>query len=139
MSDSDRTGLRGGKPEGWKFPLETETSWFVLVSALDFFVTYILLRHPEIHFVESNPVAVYFLNHWGIKGLLAFKAAVVMFVVALCQIIARHNEGLARRVLFIGTAIVSVVVVYSVYLHQTHTGGLSLPISHETEAVGAMD
>lgn len=104
-----------------KLLLETETCWFVLASALDLIVTYILLSHPVVRFVESNPVALFFLNHWGIKGLLGFKLAVVTFVVVLCQIIAHHNKRLARRVLFAGTAIVAGVVVYSVLLHQAAT------------------
>lgn len=104
-----------------KLPLETETAWFVLVSALDFFMTYIMLMHPEIRFVESNPIALFFLNHWGIKGLLGFKLAIVTFVVVLCQIIAQHNQRLARRVLYAGTTIVAAVFVYSVLLHQAAT------------------
>jgi hypothetical protein len=91
----------------------------VLASALDFCMTYILLLHPEIHFVESNPIALFFLNHWGLKGLLLFKLVIVGMVAAICQVIARHNLNLARRVLYLGTAVVSGVVVYSVLLHQT--------------------
>ena len=110
-----------------KLPLETESAWFGLVSALDFFMTYILLQHPEIHFVESNPIALFFLSHWGIKGLLLFKLAVVVFVAAICQIIACHNLQLAQRVLYVGTAIVAAVVVYSVYLMQAANRGGQLP------------
>lgn len=99
--------------------LETETAWFVLVSALDFAVTFILLNHEDILFVESNPIAAYFLNRWGVKGLFFFKLIIVGVVVSICQFVARHNALLARRVLFLGTAIVSGVVIYSVLLHQS--------------------
>ncbi len=106
--------------------LESETSWFVLASALDFAMTYILLQHPHdedarFRFIESNPVAVFFLNHWGVKGLFCFKLAIVTLVVVICQIVARHNVKLARRVLYLGTAIVTTVVIYSMFLHQAHT------------------
>ncbi len=104
-----------------KVPLETETAWFILASLLDFFMTYLMLQHQEIQFVESNPIALYFINHWGIKGLLCFKLSVVAFVSLICQIIARENLQLGRKVLFAGTTIVSVVVVYSFVLHQTAT------------------
>jgi hypothetical protein len=104
-----------------KLPLETETAWFVLASALDFMMTYIMLQHQEVQFVESNPIALFFINHWGIKGLLYFKMAVVAFVALICQIIARENLQLGRKVLFAGTAIVGTVVVYSVLLHQSAT------------------
>lgn len=104
-----------------KLPLETETAWFVLASLLDFFMTYVMLQHQEVQFVESNPIALYFINHWGIKGLLCFKLGVVAFVSLICQVIARENLKLGRKVLFAGTAIVSIVVVYSIVLHQTAT------------------
>ncbi len=113
-----------------KILLETETSWFVLASALDFFMTYIMLRHaehdphPSFRFIESNPIASFFLNHWGVKGLLYFKLSIVAVVVVICQVIARHNVQLARRVLYLGTAIVSAVVIYSMFLHQAHTLGV---------------
>lgn len=101
--------------------LETETSWFALASALDFAVTYILLHHPEVHFVESNPVALFFINHWGIKGMFWFKLSVVILVAMICQIVARRNLELARNVLYLGTAVVGGVVVYSVFLYSSAT------------------
>ena len=104
-----------------KVHLETETAWFVLASALDFAMTYMMLVHQEVTFVESNPIALFFINHWGIKGLLCFKLAVVTFVAVICQIIARENLRLGRRVLYAGTTIVGAVVVYSVLLHRAAT------------------
>ena len=104
-----------------KMRLETETAWFILASALDFAMTYIMLQHQEVQFVESNPIALFFINHWGIKGLLYFKLGIVAFVSVICQVIASQNLQLGRRVLFVGTAIVSTVVVYSVWLHQANT------------------
>lgn len=106
-----------------KIPLESETIWFVVVSALDYFMTYTMLQHPDenFRFIESNPIASFFLNHWGIKGLLYFKLTIVTVVVVICQIVARQNIKLARGVLYLGTTIVSAVVIYSLYLHQIHT------------------
>ena len=104
-----------------KIRLESETAWFILASALDFAMTYIMLQHQEVQFVESNPIALFFINHWGIKGLLCFKLSVVAFVSLICQIIARHNLQLGRKVLIAGTAIVGTVVVYSILLHQSAT------------------
>ena len=104
-----------------KLLLESETAWFALASALDFIMTYIMLWHTDAGFIESNPIAVFFLHHWGLKGLFTFKLVVVTFVIVLCQIIARHNYQRARGVLYISTAIVSAVVIYSMLLHYTHT------------------
>jgi hypothetical protein len=100
-----------------KLPLETETSWFLMVSSLDFIMTYLLLVHPEIHFVETNPIALFFYYRWGFKGLLGFKLFMAAFVAILCQIIARKKRNVARRVLQVGTLIVGIVVVYSLCLY----------------------
>ena len=100
-----------------KLPLETETSWWLLVSVLDFVMTYLLLAHPETHFVESNPIAVFFFHGWGMKGLLGFKLFMATFVVIVCQIIATKKPKVARRVLQLGTLVVGLVVVYSVLLY----------------------
>ena len=120
MEELKRFGIHfwGAAKQG-KLPVESETAWFILVSALDFAMTYIMLQQEDSRFVETNPIALFFINHWGIKGLFAFKLAIVLFVALICQIIAHHNRPLARRVLFTGTAIVASVVVYSIYLHQT--------------------
>ena len=100
-----------------KLPLETETSWFLLISSLDFIMTYLLLCHPEIQFEETNPFALYFYHRWGLKGMLGFKLFMAAFVTILCQIIARKRRDLARGVLQIGTLIVGAVVIYSVCLY----------------------
>ncbi len=47
------------------------------------------------NFYESNPVARYFLNHWGVKGLIYFKMAVVAFVCVIAQIVATRREASA--------------------------------------------
>ena len=101
-----------------ELPLEKETSRFILASALDVFMTYILLRQGN--FVESNPIALYFLNSWGVRGLVYIKFAVVAFVVVIAQVVARWKKETARRLLNFGTLVVVFVVIYSftLYLRQ---------------------
>ena len=108
-----------------KLPLESETTMFILVNVLDFAMTYYMLMHRELgngNFYESNPIAQYFLNHWGVKGLLMFKMAVVAFVCVIAQIVATKKEASARFLLVIGTIVVSFVVVYSLKLFLHHAG-----------------
>lgn len=112
---------------GWvfqrKLPLETETSIFILVNVLDFAMTWWMLMHREMglgNFYESNPVARYFLNHWGVKGLIYFKMAVVAFVCVIAQIVATRREASARFLLLVGTAVVGAVVIYSLRLFLQH-------------------
>lgn len=98
-----------------QLPLETETAQFILVNLVDFFMTYLLLASGR--FREANPVAEYFLNHWGpIKGMLYFKLALITFVCILTQIIALKSVEKAAFVLRLGTAGVAIVVVYSLIL-----------------------
>ena len=108
-----------------RLPLEHETALFILVNVLDFATTYYMLMHREQgdgSFYESNPVAQYFLNHWGVKGLLLFKMAVVAFVCVVAQIVATKKAGSARLLLVAGTIVVSIVVVYSLKLFLHHVG-----------------
>lgn len=99
-----------------RFPLETETCWFVLANLLDFVVTYrmLLYRGGAVVFSESNPFAGYFLNRWGIEGLLWFKSVVVLFVCVVAQLAYRRRPDLARLLLIAGTTAVTVIVIYSV-------------------------
>ncbi len=108
-----------------KLPLETETTIFILVNVLDFAMTWWMLMHREMgmgDFYESNPVARYFLDHWGVKGLLMFKMAVVAFVCLIAQIVATKREASGRFLLVVGTLVVSAVVIYSLKLFLAHVG-----------------
>lgn len=122
------------EPRHWRdlltgrLPLETETTVFILVNMLDFFATYWLLQHSNElgvrPFTESNPVARFFLDRWGIKGLLGFKLAIVVFVCVVAQIVALRREATGRRLLQFGTVVVFGVVVYSASIYLRHLGYL---------------
>ena len=104
--------------EHWEH--ESETSVFLLVSMLDFFCTYLLLMTGPAggrQFVESNPVAAWFLNHYGIvKGLLGFKLLLVVIVCGLSQAISYQKPRVGRGILLFGTLVTTAVVLYSVRL-----------------------
>ena len=100
--------------------LPQETLILCLASGLDVAMTWMLLTRSDISFTESNPFASYFLNRWGISGMIWFKAAMTVFVCIVTQVIARKNEVLARRVLGLATMITVAVVIYSVWLHFHH-------------------
>ena len=106
-----------------KLPLESETTIFILVNVLDFVMTWWMLLHREMgfgNFYESNPVARFFLDHWGVRGLLYFKMAVVAFVCVIAQIVATKREASGRFLLIVGTIVVSAVVIYSLRLFLQH-------------------
>lgn len=99
-----------------QLPLEAETSMFILVNVLDFFMTYWLIVSGN--FREANPVAKYFLDHWGpVKGMLYFKLSLVTIVCIITQIIALKDVGKAAWVLKFGALVVSCVVIYSLMLY----------------------
>ena len=104
----------------WKreLPLEAETCLFILVNALDVFMTYILLSLGE--FRESNEMANYFFARWGIRGMVYYKFILVGVVTVTAQIIARKRLGTARYLLNSGSLIIACVVVYSGYLLYVH-------------------
>ena len=102
-------------------PFEHETSLFILVSAADLFMTYILLWQGA--FRESNPIADYFLKQWGAKGLIGFKFAMVAIVCTLAQIIARKKPETARRLLSLATLFMSIVVLYGFALLASYLIG----------------
>jgi hypothetical protein len=97
-----------------RLPLETETAVFILVNVLDIFLTYLLLAQGS-HF-EANPIARYFLDRWGPKGVIGFKLALVALVCVIAQVVARTHLRTARRLLYGVTALVAAVVVYSLGL-----------------------
>ncbi len=107
-----------------RLPLETETNLFILVSVLDIIMTWILISRGG--FVESNPVANYFLLRWGKNGLVGFKFCAVLVVCLATQLIALKRIQLARLVLVVGIAVVSFVVIYSLSLYLKSGHGVSL-------------
>ena len=109
-----------GRPFFGAAALQQETLLFVLVSALDVFMTYILLSQGGGRFIESNPVARFFIYGWGVKGMVYFKFAMVAFVCVLSQIIARHRPRTARWLLVGATMLVALVVVYSLRMLVLH-------------------
>ncbi len=113
---------------------ERELLLFVLVSALDVFATYILLRDGN--FVESNPVAQYFFNRWGMKGMIYFKMSMVAFICIIAHIVSLQRPEWAARILKFATVVVAFVVVYSIILLVRHgRGGLPGPTIEENFSV----
>jgi hypothetical protein len=106
-------------------PLQRESALFVIVNVLDVMMTYLMLSdvpEPEgrAMFYESNPVARWFFVGWGLSGIVIFKFTMVAVVAVIAQIVALRQLQVGRRLLEFGTLVVSVVVLYSMYLLLTH-------------------
>lgn len=116
MSDQSNDTSRGWRTLlGGRLPLETETAVFILVNVLDTFLTILLMLYVGGHH-EGNPVARYFFDRWGFRGLIYYKMTMVAFVCIIAQVIARQRIQTARRLLYLLTAIVGAVVIYSLLL-----------------------
>ena len=106
-------------------PLEHETALYLLASVLDVAMTMVLLYRGAgggggAVFVESNPVARFFLDRWGPRGMVYFKFTMVAFVCVIVQVIATRRPETARVLLRLATAVVVAVVIYSVLLLVRH-------------------
>ena len=95
-------------------PLEHETCLFLLVNLADFVMT-AWLTHAG-GFREANRLAVWVLQNWGWRGLLAYKFGLVTVICLLAQVIARHRPETARRLLSGATILFAVVLATAVVL-----------------------
>lgn len=114
-----------GKHRGSSLDLkyETEISWFILVGALDVFMTYVILRYSaegrtQNVLIEGNPIARWILHQWGIKGMVIFKFIMIAVVATIAETVGRFRPQLGRNLLRLGTLVVGGVVVYSFFLLQ---------------------
>jgi len=96
-------------------PLQYETLLFILVSVLDIAMTWRLVQ-IDYRVREGNPLANYVWMHWGIRGVVYFKMAMVAFIVLVCQVIATRRPELARWVLRLAIAVAAFVVIYGLAL-----------------------
>ncbi len=106
-------------------PLQRESALFLLVSVLDVMMTYLMLSDvPEpdgrAMFYESNPVARWFFEGWGLSGIVIFKFTMVAVVEVIAQVVALRQLQMGRRLLEFGTLVVALVVLYSMYLLLSH-------------------
>lgn len=99
---------------------QQEMTRFVMASTLDVFMTYILLRQPGGQFVESNPIARYFIYGWGVKGMVGFKLAMTALVCIIAQIVHHRRPLVAKWLLNGATLVVAAVVIYSLTLMLKH-------------------
>ena len=87
---------------------------FGVLSAADVALTYVLIGYHG--HVEGNPVAAWFVEGWGLKGMIWFKAGMITVVLGACHFVLPHRPIAARSIMRLGTLAALAVVVYSVGL-----------------------
>ena len=100
--------------------LEWEKTLFVIINLLDVLLTFTLISTGS--FIESNPVADYFIANWGILGMSAFKLILVAMVLLIANLIALKRLSTARSLLNFGSLVTGLVVAYSSYLLSAYLG-----------------
>jgi hypothetical protein len=86
--------------------------WLVLVSALDLMLTWVIL-----HFGgrEGNALAAAVIERFGLIGLIAFKFAIVILVIVLCEWAGRRKPKAGLRLAVISIAITCIPILLSFY------------------------
>jgi hypothetical protein len=64
--------------------------WIIFVSSLDIMLTWKILDRGGI---EVNPLAALVIDEWGMQGAVAFKFALMMWVIVVCEILARLRRS----------------------------------------------
>ncbi|GJM26427.1 MAG: hypothetical protein DHS20C16_28420 [Phycisphaerae bacterium] len=84
--------------------------WFVFVSALDIMLTWAILQSGG---SEVNPIADAVIQRFGLQGMVAFKFALVIFVIIMCEWLGRRSDKHGRKIAEWAVAITSIPVVLS--------------------------
>ena len=98
--------------------------WLLLLSAVDVMFTWHILRRGG---TEMNPIAKLVIDHWELPGAIAFKFALVLFVIVSCEIVGRKRDGLGRMLAGAAIGIAAIPVAWSLVLLSMH-GFLVKPV-----------
>lgn len=64
--------------------------WALFFSSLDIMLTWLILSRAG---TEANPVARAVIHMWGLPGAIAFKFALVMLVIVICEVVGRQRPA----------------------------------------------
>jgi hypothetical protein len=90
--------------------------WFVFVSSLDIMLTWKILSQGGL---EVNPVAAIVIDAWGMHGAIAFKFALMMWVIVVCEVLARLRRSAGRFLATTAVVMSALPVLWSLTLLLT--------------------
>jgi len=99
--------------------------WLLLLSAVDVIFTWHILRRGG---EELNPVADLIIRTWELPGAVAFKFALVLFVIVSCEIVGRQRDRWGRGLIVTAVVIAAFPVAWSLVLLSLH-GFLVKPVT----------
>ncbi len=91
--------------------------WLVFVSSLDIMLTWKILSRGGL---EVNPVAAIIIDMWGIHGAIAFKFALMTWVILICECLARLRMSAGRFLAYTAVIVSALPVVWSLGLLVAH-------------------
>lgn len=91
--------------------------WLIFVSSLDIMLTWKILEGGG---VEVNPVAALIIDHWGMQGAIAFKFALMMWVIVVCEVLARKRASAGRFLSVLAVVVSASPVAWSLFLLIAH-------------------
>ena len=84
--------------------------WLVLVSALDIFLTILVLYAWKGH--EVNPIAAAIIAHMGFQWTVVFKYALIVLVIIICEVVGRRNDRTGWKLAMVGIMLSAFPVAY---------------------------
>jgi len=91
--------------------------WFVFISSLDIMLTWKILNRGG---MEVNPLAAVVIDAWGMYGAIAFKFALMMWVIVACELLARLRQSAGRMLVTAAVVISAMPVAWSLFLLVMH-------------------
>ena len=91
--------------------------WLIFVSSLDIMLTWKILDRGG---VEVNPLASLVIDGWGMQGAIAFKFALMMWVIVVCELLARMRRGAGRFLAYAAVIVSASPVLWSLFLITAH-------------------
>ena len=92
--------------------------WIIFISSLDIMLTWRILDRGG---MEVNPLAAIVIDAWGMQGAIAFKFALMMWVIIACEILARMQRRAGMFLAYAAVTISASPVVWSLLLLTLHT------------------
>ncbi|MFO0827925.1 MAG: DUF5658 family protein [Phycisphaerales bacterium] len=96
---------------------QSEYVWLIFFASLDIMLTWAILRRGG---EEVNPMARLIIEWWGLNGAIAFKFALMLFVIVSCEIAGRRRDRAGLMLARTAVAISAAPVVYSLGLLVDH-------------------
>ena len=92
-------------------------AWLILISSLDIMLTWKILDRGG---MEVNPLAAIVIDAWGMQGAIAFKYALMMWVILACEFLARMRGNAGRLLAYTAVVVSATPVVWSLFLLAVH-------------------